>query len=113
MDQKPKAGSLQLNCSLRDYKTSILDHTKAIIVDDWEEVCREKTDIEMMHMERGLQEKDTKSIVDVVCHNAMAGLSEGRCRSCSTRWAWPCSTSRPAGTTWTRPRRMKIGLELE
>lgn len=71
VDAKPKAGSLQLNCSLRDYKTGILDHTKAIIVDDWEEVCREKTDIEMMHKERGLQEKDTKSIVDVVCKNAM------------------------------------------
>jgi ornithine cyclodeaminase len=49
-----------------------LDYTKAIIVDDWEEVCREKTDIEMMHKERGLQEKDTKSIVDVVCNNCMA-----------------------------------------
>ena len=71
VDLKPKAGSLQLNCSLRDYKTSILDHTKAIIVDDWEEVCREKTDIEMMHKDRGLQEKDTKSIVDVVCNDAM------------------------------------------
>ena len=76
VDQKPKAGSLQLNCSLRDYKTSILDHTKAIIVDDWEEVCREKTDIEMMHIERGLQEKDTKNIADVVFHNAMAGYKK-------------------------------------
>ena len=72
IDEKPKAGSLQLNCSLRDYKVSILDHTKAIIVDDWEEVCREKTDIEMMHKERGLKEEDTKSIVDVVCNNCMA-----------------------------------------
>jgi len=72
VDKKPKNGSLQLNCSLRDYKTSILDHTKAIIVDDWTEVCREKTDIEMMHLERGLKEKDTKSIIDVVCNNACA-----------------------------------------
>ena len=78
VDLKPKAGSLQLNCSLRDYKTSILDHTKAIIVDDWEEVCREKTDIEMMHTERGLKEEDTKSIVDVVCNNAMAGYESRR-----------------------------------
>lgn len=72
IDEKPKPGSLQLNCSLRDYKVEILDHTKAIIVDDWEEVCREKTDIEMMHLERGLKEEDTKSIADVVCHNCMA-----------------------------------------
>jgi ornithine cyclodeaminase len=51
---------------------SILDHTKAIIVYDWVEVCREKTDIEMMHRERGLKEEDTKSIVDVVCSNCLA-----------------------------------------
>ncbi len=72
VDLKPKAGSLQLNCSLRDFKTSILDHTKAIIVDDWEEVCREKTDIEMMSIERGLKEEDTKSIIDVVCNDVMS-----------------------------------------
>jgi len=71
VDLPPKPGSLQLNCSLRDYKVDILDHTKAIIVDDWEEVCREKTDVEMMHLDRGLQEKDTKSIGDVVVNNCM------------------------------------------
>lgn len=71
VDLPPKAGSLQLNCSLRDYQISILDHTKAIIVDDWEECCREKTDVEMMHLNRGLQEKDTKSIGDVVVNQCM------------------------------------------
>jgi ornithine cyclodeaminase len=72
VDEKPKPGSLQLNVSLRDYKVDICDYTKAIIVDDWEEVCREKTDIEMMHIEKGLQEGDTNSIADVVCNNCMA-----------------------------------------
>lgn len=72
VDLPPKAGSLQLNCSLRDYKVDILDHTKAIIVDDWEECCREKTDLEMMHLDRGLKEEDTKSIADVVVNNCMA-----------------------------------------
>jgi N-[(2S)-2-amino-2-carboxyethyl]-L-glutamate dehydrogenase len=72
VDLPPKTGSLQLNCSLRDYKVDILDHTKAIIVDDWEECCREKTDLEMMHLNKGLMKKDTKSIVDVVVHNCMA-----------------------------------------
>jgi 2,3-diaminopropionate biosynthesis protein SbnB len=76
IDEKPKAGSLQLNVSLRDYKVDIYDHTKAIIVDDWEEVCREKTDIEMLHIEKGLQEADTKSIADVVCNNCMADFAE-------------------------------------
>jgi len=71
VDLPPKTGSLQLNCSLRDYKVDILDHTKAIIVDDWEECCREKTDLEMMHLQRGLKEEDTKSIGDVVVHNCM------------------------------------------
>ena len=72
VDLPPKTGSLQINCSLRDYKVGILDHTKAIIVDDWEECCREKTDLEMMHLNRGLMKQDTKSIVDVVVHNCMA-----------------------------------------
>jgi len=76
VDEKPKAGSLQLNVSLRDYTVAMYDYTKAIIVDDWEEVCREKTDIEMMHLEKGLQEADTKSIADVVCNNCMADYPE-------------------------------------
>lgn len=72
IDEKPKPGSLQLNVSLRDYTVEMYDYTKAIIVDDWEEVCREKTDIEMMHLEKGLKEEDTKTIADVVCNNCMA-----------------------------------------
>lgn len=74
IDRKPKQGALLLNVSLRDFKPEILDYTKSIVVDDWEEVCRENTDIELMHLERGLQEKDTKSIVDVVCKGAMASF---------------------------------------
>jgi 2,3-diaminopropionate biosynthesis protein SbnB len=73
IDKEPKKGSLQLNVSLRDYKTDILEYVKnSIIVDDWEEVCREKTDIEMMHLEKGLEKKDTKSIIDMVVGNCMA-----------------------------------------
>ena len=72
VDGKPRPGSLQLNCSLRDYKVSIMDYTKAIIVDDWDEVCRENTDIENMHNERGLAKEDTRSLVEVVCNAAVA-----------------------------------------
>jgi ornithine cyclodeaminase/alanine dehydrogenase-like protein (mu-crystallin family) len=73
IDKEPKKGSLQLNVSLRDYKTDILEYVKdSIIVDDWEEICREKTDIEMMHLEKGLEKKDTKSIIDMVVGNCMA-----------------------------------------
>lgn len=68
IDMKPKLGSLQLNVSLRDYKTDIYEYVKDnIIVDDWEEVCREKTDIEMLNLEKGLKKEDTKTIVDVIC----------------------------------------------
>ncbi|ASS74003.1 2,3-diaminopropionate biosynthesis protein SbnB [Tumebacillus algifaecis] len=75
--QKPKDGALLLNVSLRDFKPEILDYTSSIIVDEWEEVCREKTDIETMHLARGLQKEDTKSIADVVCRQAMAGFKAG------------------------------------
>jgi 2,3-diaminopropionate biosynthesis protein SbnB len=77
IDLAPKKGSLQLNVSLRDYKTCILDYVKdSIIVDDWEEICREKTDIELMHLEKGLQAEDTKSIVDMVVNNCMETYAE-------------------------------------
>ncbi len=77
IDIKPKKGSLHLNVSLRDYKTDIYEHVKGnIIVDDWEEVCREKTDIEMLHFEKGLEKEDTKSIVDVLCNNCLKNYSE-------------------------------------
>ena len=73
IDKQPKKGSLQLNVSLRDYKTDIFEYVEdSIIVDDWEEICREKTDIEMMHLEKGLEKKDTKSIIDMVVGNCMA-----------------------------------------
>lgn len=72
INKKPKAGSLQLNVSLRDFEPSIYDYVKdAIIVDDWDEVCRENTDIEMMHIEKGLTKNQTKTLVDVVCNNTM------------------------------------------
>ncbi len=72
IDKPPKKGSLQLNISLRDYKTDMFDYVKnSIIVDNWEEICREKTDIEMMHLEKGLQMEQTKSIIDMVVDHCM------------------------------------------
>lgn len=77
IDREPKKASLQLNISLRDYKTTIYHHVKeSIIVDNWEEICREKTDIEMMHEEKGLKEEDTKSIIDVVVNHCMKDYKE-------------------------------------
>ena len=62
----PKKGSLQLNVSLRDYTVEMKDFMDVIIVDNWEEVCRQNTDIENMHKEKGLLESDTLSIADVI-----------------------------------------------
>jgi len=67
INKPPKPGSLHLNVSLRDYTTEAADwFREAIIVDEWEEVCRERTDIQMMHLEKGLQKVDTKSICDML-----------------------------------------------
>lgn len=67
IDKKPKKGSILLNISLRDFKTEIYKHVKRnIIVDDWNEVCRENTDIEMFHIEKGLEKKDTINITDII-----------------------------------------------
>jgi len=78
IDKEPKKGSLQLNVSLRDYMTSFYHYVKnTIIVDNWEEICREKTDIEMMYIEKGLKKENTKSIVDVVVENCMKNYSPG------------------------------------
>jgi 2,3-diaminopropionate biosynthesis protein SbnB len=75
VDRKPKIGSLQLNVSLRDFTTDVFEYVKGgIVVDDWEEVCREKTDIEMLHIEKGLQKEDTLSIVDVAIGRALESL---------------------------------------
>jgi ornithine cyclodeaminase len=68
----PKKGSLLLNISLRDYKTDFYKYVKnSIIVDDWDEVCRENTDIENMHKEKGLKKQDVLTIVDVVKNNCL------------------------------------------
>ncbi|MWV44651.1 2,3-diaminopropionate biosynthesis protein SbnB [Paenibacillus sp. HJL G12] len=75
IDKKPKDGSLLLNVSLRDFKSDIYDYTQTIAVDDWEEVCRENTDIEMMHQVKGLRKEDTFSIVDIVTGGVLERLT--------------------------------------
>jgi 2,3-diaminopropionate biosynthesis protein SbnB len=76
IDKVPVKGSLQLNVSLRDYKADMKDHMDVIIVDDWEEVCRENTDIENMHKVKGLRQEDTLSIADIVCKNVLKDRKE-------------------------------------
>ncbi|MFE5322805.1 2,3-diaminopropionate biosynthesis protein SbnB [Paenibacillus sp. NPDC056579] len=71
IDEAPAPGSLLLNVSLRDYKPECAASLRAIVVDDWQEICRENTDIEQMHLRCGLNESDVITINDVVCRQAL------------------------------------------
>nr|WP_255570546.1 2,3-diaminopropionate biosynthesis protein SbnB [Cohnella sp. CFH 77786] len=74
IDRIPPAGNLLLHVSLRDYRASALQELKAIVVDDWDEVCRENTDIELLHRETGLTRQQTLSLADLVCRQALDGI---------------------------------------
>lgn len=77
IDLKPKEGSLQLNVSLRDYKSSYLQYVKeGIIVDNWEEICRENTDIENMVKDQGLTEDSVFTVADLLCDNFFNEFNE-------------------------------------
>ncbi len=72
IDLKPKSHALLLNVSLRDYKPLVYKWVKnSIIVDDWDEVCRENTDIENMHKKFGLLKTDTLDLYDVLIDTKM------------------------------------------
>ncbi len=77
IDRKPKPGSLHLNVSLRDYKSDVFSWFKdGLIVDNWEEVCRENTDIEMFHLKKGLQKADVVSMDELLDSTWMKSLSD-------------------------------------
>ncbi|MGG1596356.1 2,3-diaminopropionate biosynthesis protein SbnB [Paenibacillus naphthalenovorans] len=76
IDSPPGKGSLLLNVSLRDYKPEALASVKTVIVDDWDEVCRENTDIERLHLERGLARRDVQTLADVVCRDSLAEIAD-------------------------------------
>jgi 2,3-diaminopropionate biosynthesis protein SbnB len=66
INRKPKKGALLLNISLRDFDPATRRFMDTIVVDDWDEVCREKTDIEGMCKYHGLRKEDTISFADFV-----------------------------------------------
>ncbi|MGE7890632.1 2,3-diaminopropionate biosynthesis protein SbnB [Bacillus cereus] len=72
INKQAQPGSLLLNVSLRDYQPDAIDINKdLIIVDDWDEVARENTDIEKLKDIKGLKQEDCKTLVDVVRHNCL------------------------------------------
>ena len=77
IDVKPRDNALLLNISLRDYNSQIYSWVKnSIIVDDWDEVCRENTDIENMNKDFGLLKKDTLDMYDVLFKSALTNISK-------------------------------------
>lgn len=76
IDLPPKKGSLHLNVSLRDYFPECGKHMDFIVVDNWEEVCRENTDIEQMHKKIGLNKNDVYELSsEIFSHHLKAKLS--------------------------------------
>ncbi|MDO6428949.1 2,3-diaminopropionate biosynthesis protein SbnB [Flavitalea sp. BT771] len=76
IDRPPIRPSLHLNVSLRDYTTAFMRKADLIIVDNWEEVCRENTDIECMHREGTLDEGQVHTIIDVFQGNILTGVED-------------------------------------
>ncbi len=75
IDEAPPVGALLLNVSLRDYEPACVAKLEAVVVDDWQEVCRENTDIERLHQRYGLRETDVRTLADVVCRGGLAGYA--------------------------------------
>jgi len=69
IDLEPVRGSLQLNVSLRDYMPGLIRYMDYVFVDNWDEVCRENTDIERMHIEGGLEKERTLPITALLDNN--------------------------------------------
>lgn len=74
IEGKPRPGALLLNISLRDFKPEIMHCVDKMVVDNWEEVCRENTDIENMHKTFGLQKQETYSLVDFAARHPFEKL---------------------------------------
>lgn len=76
INKKPNFPSLHLNVSLRDYHPSFLNNVDIMVVDNWDEVCRENTDIENMQKQFGLTEDNVFNIIDVFYNNALQDVSD-------------------------------------
>ncbi|MFC5402542.1 2,3-diaminopropionate biosynthesis protein SbnB [Cohnella soli] len=71
IDEPPTPGAILLNVSLRDYMPIAVCGNKTTVVDNWQEVCRENTDIELLHRESGLSEGDALTLREAVLDGAL------------------------------------------
>ncbi len=76
VNRVPKNGSLYFNVSLRDFHPQFLMSVDVNLVDDWEEVCRENTDIEAAHRICGLNENNVLGIVDILHGENLCSLRD-------------------------------------
>ncbi|MDR0270952.1 2,3-diaminopropionate biosynthesis protein SbnB [Paenibacillus sp.] len=76
IDETPPKGVLLLNISLRDYMPQSVAGLKAVVVDEWVEVCRENTDVEQLHIEHGLLESNVLTFADVICREGLATFTK-------------------------------------
>jgi ornithine cyclodeaminase len=75
----PPPGSLLLHVSLRDYRPSALASIDTVVVDDWDEICRENTDIEQMHQVVGWQKDRTVTLFEAVFGDKLLAMpKDGR-----------------------------------
>jgi len=72
----PKKGALYLNVSLRDFEPQFLGQVDLVVVDNWEEVCRENTDIERAHVDHGMEKRDVFEITELEKDGFLADLHE-------------------------------------
>ncbi|CAM3986940.1 2,3-diaminopropionate biosynthesis protein SbnB [Cohnella lubricantis] len=71
IDRPPRPGMLLLNVSLRDYKPHCVKDLKAVVVDDWREVCRENTDIEQLQQLYGWNEARTVTLKEALLEDGL------------------------------------------
>jgi N-[(2S)-2-amino-2-carboxyethyl]-L-glutamate dehydrogenase len=76
VDRLPVKGGIYLNVSLRDFKTDFLKAVDVNVVDNWDEICRENTDIENAHLEFGLSRADVMEIQEILALDVLKGLEE-------------------------------------
>ena len=76
VNRMPKKGGIYLNVSLRDFESEFLKSVDRILVDNWEEICRENTDIENAHLQYGLNKKDVLEITDITDSKKLSNLSQ-------------------------------------
>ena len=60
-------GRLILDISLRDFRLETFSSiSRPVLVDNWEEVCRENTDIELLYNNNMLHKKDSANICEIM-----------------------------------------------